>query len=299
MEEKNEKFIQIPVVFWIMVAVGVLIMLRFIGVAGFSLWFLVGLVAWVSFIMLVKRSIFAGTFVVKNALIVFSILIILTFIFMQFDGSNAQNGADQSQIEDGSSVVQHEAYTGEVFANVLTTNSSWMTGDSKERVVDYTITATANLYPTENITKITVKNITLAHMPKGTVTLLLPTGEYSEALRAEGDNEITIPVVSQDAPPKANQAKEKFGSISLQVKVEDAYRFDTNAAFKMSTNGLHGSRSFQYAGIAPSELDNVMTFDVELVLASGETVIKHFTGTVSGQEFYDEGRVKNTPLEVE
>lgn len=227
----------------------------------------------------------------KKIIIGIAIIVILVVVIIAITGSGEKISSEftkQKQNETSNTIVDDNGtYSGKISA----TNQYVPTENAGEKRIDYTISTVADLYPSGEINKVLIKNVQLEKMPEGDVTLLLPTGEYNQKFTNDGSNVIGIMAVSEGEQFSANKVGKTSAPLFLQIKVSDAYSF-TNA----DAAGPH--RSFQYAEVNPSDLDNTLTFDVEIELSSGGIITKSFSGSVNGEEFVKSGSVAAQPLDV-
>jgi len=191
-------------------------------------------------------------------------------------------GDDKALVDDGG------VYEGKVSA----TNQYAPSESGNGKNISYTISAVADLKPQGEINKVLIKNVHLEKMPSGEVALLLPTGEYNKAFANDGSDVIGLMAVSEGEQYSANKIGKTSAPLFVQIKATNAYSFDV-----ADVAGPH--RSFQYAQVDPVELDNTLTFDVEVELASGTVITKTFTGNVIGTEFAETGSMEANPLEVQ
>jgi len=304
--ENGEENKKLPVFFWVIVAVAVLLLVTFIFKAGFNFWFFALLLAWVWFIFFTKKTISLGTFILQKFAFIFIGFVILTFIFMRFDGVDNKSMSDNSNNQDGSNgsdYIQEESYSGTLGASFSMGQELDRVNGKQTRALNYSVTAMVRLYPLENIVGAKYKNIKLKNMPKGEVTLSLPTGGYSEKFMNDGSDVIEIPVMkTKEEALYANQIFGDNAYVTLGIDVANAFQFDVSKAYEGSDHGLWASDGIRAAEISPSELDNALEFDIELELESGKKITKHFTGAVLGEGLLEggenAGRLKDVKLDV-
>lgn len=216
---------------------------------------------------------------------------VIIFIIILMNIGNHKEITDRfiPQNQGGAKEISNDSgtYEGEISA----TNQYISTGNGNEKNITYTVSAIADLYPEGEINKVLIKNVHLEKMPSGDVTLLLPTGEYNKKFANDGSDVIGLMAISEGEQYSANKIGKTSAPLFLQIKASNAYTFDVADAA-----GPH--RSFQYAQIDPGELDNTLTFDVEVELASGAVITKSFIGKVNGTEFAQSGSMEASPLEV-
>lgn len=221
-----------------------------------------------------------------GAIVIFIIIVIVMNLGDRKEFSDYLASQEQ---DDDVTTDDSGTYEGKISA----TNQYTPTGNGNEKSINYTISAVADLYPQGGeINKVLIKNVHLEKMPTGDVTLLLPTGEYNKQFANDGSDVIGLMAVSEGEQYSANKIGKTSAPLFVQIKASNAYSFDVADAA-----GPH--RSFQYAQVDPAELDNTLTFDVEVELASGAVITKTFSGKVIGTEFAQSGSMEAVPMEVQ
>jgi hypothetical protein len=285
-------------IFLIFAILGGLMMLLFLLGTGFGFWFFVMLLVWGWFLWSIKKWIALGTLVVWKTVLVGIFLLFLTFIFMgiSVDDENSQSGnsASKNGVQDGA--VDSDYTYNESYSAQMSGSNQFVDAGTNTKTVSMWINANVRMYSPAPYKKVVIKNVELENDLPGEVSLLIPAGGYSKKLSK--DNEIEYEIVEKSSmQPKT--VEKNMAYMSIQIKATDAYEFDTNKAFKMSTAGIGPSRTFQYVGLDAKDLDNTLEFDVDIEFESGEKKNVHFVGEIDGKKFLETGGMENVEMEVE
>jgi hypothetical protein len=233
--------------------------------------------------------------VVWKTVLIGIFILFLTFIFMGVsvdDEKDSKSGDGSAKNGSGNSdYVYDESYSAQ-----MSGSNQFVDAGTNTKTVSMWINANVRMYTPDPYKKVSIRNVELENDLPGEVSLLIPAGGYSKKLSK--DNEIEYEIVEKSSmQPKT--IEKNMAYMSIQIKAMDAYEFDTNKAFKMSTAGIGPSRTFQYVGLDADDLDNILEFDVDIEFESGKKKTVHFVGEIDGEDFLETGGVQNVEMEVE
>jgi hypothetical protein len=284
--------------FLVFVILGGLMMLLFLLGTGFSFWFFGMLLVWGWFLWSIKKWMALGILVVWKTVVIGVFLLFLTFIFMGVsvndENSQSGNSASKNGVQNGA-VDSDYTYTESYAAQISGANQFTDAGPNT-KTVSMWINANVIMYTPDPYEKVTIKNVELKNDLPGEVSLLIPAGGYSKKLSK--DNEIEYEIIEKSGTQPKTVGK-NMAYMSIQIKAINAYEFDTNKAFKMSSSGIGPSRTFQYVGLDAKDLNNTLEFDVDIEFESGEKKTVHFMGEIDGKKFLETGGVENIEMKVE
>jgi|GEM_PF-5346010 hypothetical protein len=278
--------------FAIFATVGGVMMLLFLVIAGLNFWFFLMLAVWAWFLWLIKKWIALGAFAAHKTIFIGIGIAFLTFIFMgiSMDNKGDSTGSESSKKTDSSSYIINEAYSAEMSAR-----NQFVDAETNTKTVSVWVNANIRMYTPDPYESVSIKNVELEKDLPGKVMLSIPAGGYSE--KYSKNNVIEYKIVEEENMEPKTVLKNR-GYLSIQLKANNAYKFDTNKAFGMSTNGIGPSKTFQYVGLKAEDLDNTLEFDLDIEFESGKKKTVHFVGEIDGAKFLEKGGVGNIEMKV-